>query len=159
MSSPDTYIVDVTYEDGLWVAVVADLPGGATDAETLEQLRDYTRDVISTLTGEEITEEDIVWRLPVVAGEVLGANLPKDQCAIHGYEPVPAGCFRICGECLHAYASEQELLDAHNDVLADMQARKRSHKIPLDDLFEASATDPAVSADQVHCCPMCTHDW
>lgn len=152
----NTYTVDVTYEDGLWVATVEGLPGGATDAETFSQLRDYTRDVISTLIGKDIADADIAWRIPLIEG-VDARALVGDRCAVHGYEPVPPDAFRICVECGHVYASEQELLDAHNAVLLQIQTHSRLQWQRGDEppyVYHA-----AVSADQVHCCPLCTHDW
>jgi hypothetical protein len=54
--------VTVSREDNLWVAVVTDLPGGATDVDHFEDLPDAVRDLVATLT--EIEPEDfwISWR-------------------------------------------------------------------------------------------------
>jgi hypothetical protein len=45
-------------------------------------------------------------------------------------------CFRYCGECLHVYRTEQELVDMYN-------------------LFGHSVTD----AEKIYSCPCCIHDF
>ncbi|MBM7772273.1 transcriptional regulator with XRE-family HTH domain [Actinokineospora baliensis] len=52
------YSVVVSREDDLWVAVVDDLPGGATDVERFRELPDAVRDLIATLRG---VEPDTFW--------------------------------------------------------------------------------------------------
>lgn len=70
-SAPDTeettvnkrtvYDVAVTIKDHLWVAVVKDLPGGAADAERLNELGDQVRGLIATLEGKNLDEFDVRW--------------------------------------------------------------------------------------------------
>lgn len=77
-----------------------------------------------------------------------------DYCAIHGYEPIPAGAFRVCGECWHCYVSAEVLIDAHNQVMDDLRRAEEAQGYPT------GADWRHVSRpDEVHCCPMCTHDW
>lgn len=47
--SAPTYHITVTREDGLWVAVVRDLPAGTTDVERITDLETEVRDLIATL--------------------------------------------------------------------------------------------------------------
>ena len=71
-----------------------------------------------------------------------------DLCALHGYEPIPPGYYRVCGECHHAYATGQDLVDAHNQVVRR--------------LWVADEESPSVLAakpEDVPFCPLCTHDW
>lgn len=62
-----------------------------------------------------------------------------DLCAIHGYEPVPPNCFRICGECGHAYATAEDLLRINHELWGDQ--------------FDVRAVESILD------CPLCTHDW
>ncbi|WP_026454984.1 hypothetical protein [Saccharomonospora iraqiensis] len=59
--SAPTYHVTVTREDGLWVAVVRDLPAGATDVERITDLETEVRDLIATLREVDPYEFDIKW--------------------------------------------------------------------------------------------------
>lgn len=63
-----------------------------------------------------------------------------DWCAIHGVEPVPQGCYLVCPECWHAYATEEELLAAHREVEREFGLR------------------PVACAADVVVCPLCSHD-
>ncbi|RLK54147.1 hypothetical protein [Actinokineospora cianjurensis] len=56
------YSVVVSREDDLWVAVVEQLPGGATDVERFGELPDAVRDLVSTLVGVEPDAFWIEWR-------------------------------------------------------------------------------------------------
>lgn len=57
-----TYSVDVSREDGLWVAVVEGLPAGATDVEKFAELPDAVRDLIASLRDIEPDSFWIDWR-------------------------------------------------------------------------------------------------
>jgi hypothetical protein len=61
---------------------------------------------------------------------------PLAYCWHHGYEP-DVGAFRVCGECAHAFMTEEELISA------DAQWREGQR----------------VAVDDITCCPLCTHDW
>lgn len=58
---PRSHRVDVTREDGLWVAVVDGLPGGATDVEHYDDLDTEVRDLIAGLTDAEPGDLAIDW--------------------------------------------------------------------------------------------------
>jgi hypothetical protein len=64
----------------------------------------------------------------------------KDECFFHGHEPIPDGCYTVCGECWHAYVTEEELLEA--DAVAAEQV----------------GAPPAAKASEVTFCPLCLHD-
>ena len=49
-------------------------------------------------------------------------------CYFHGDEPVPADCYRICGECGHAFTLAA-LLSEHNRVLAQMDAIAEAQRV------------------------------
>lgn len=72
-----------------------------------------------------------------------------DRCFFHGVEPVPNDCYRVCGECGHAFVTAEALLQAEHDV--------------VEEINRASLTDwravPSENADDIHFCPLCTHDW
>jgi hypothetical protein len=78
----------------------------------------------------------------------------EDWCSVHGYEPVPEKYFRICGECGHVYLSAEELLAADAAVVAAIaqSAGAAGDTIPAE-------LHAAQTVSQVHCCPLCTHDW
>jgi predicted XRE-type DNA-binding protein len=56
------YSVTVSREDNLWVAVVDGLPGGATDVERFEDLREAVHDLIATLQDVEPGNFWVQWR-------------------------------------------------------------------------------------------------
>jgi hypothetical protein len=64
-----------------------------------------------------------------------------DECWFHGAEPIPHGCYRVCFECGHAFATAQELLDAERKICREMGIR------------------PSESAEDVDVCPLCTHSF
>jgi len=64
----------------------------------------------------------------------------QDRCFFHGIELIPEGCYRVCGECGHAW-TEEKLLLAHNEI--------------LDEFDHPEVFDP----DEVFSCPLCAHDW
>src|SRR6266545_1982877 len=56
--------VTITREDGLWVAVVNGLTGGATDVEHFTELDSEVRDLIAGLTDVDPHEFDVEWHVP-----------------------------------------------------------------------------------------------
>jgi len=56
------YTVTVSREDNLWVAVVENLPGGATDVERFDDLHDAVYDLIATLTDTEPGDFWVEWK-------------------------------------------------------------------------------------------------
>lgn len=68
----------------------------------------------------------------------------SDDCAIHGYEPVPADYYRLCVECGHVYVTAAEL------VLLDQDVRRRL----------GGERDPSPrTVDEIEVCPLCIHDF
>lgn len=61
----------------------------------------------------------------------------QDNCAIHGPEPIPDPCFRVCRECGHAFETEEDLIQA--------------------ELSEWPGDRPVV--EEIYSCPYCSHDW
>jgi hypothetical protein len=74
---------------------------------------------------------------------VSGTNDVGDECAIHGYEPIPPTYYTICGECWHCFVTAAEL------VTADLDVRR---SIPG---VDAVPRQP----DDIPCCPHCSHDF
>jgi hypothetical protein len=70
------YSVTVSREDNLWVAVVDDLPGGATDVERFDDLHDAVYDLIATLTDSETSEFWVEWKF--LQGSYLLFELLRD---------------------------------------------------------------------------------
>lgn len=56
-----TWVVTVSREDGLWVAVVDGLPGGATDLAHFDDLEVEVRDLISGLADVDPDGFVIEW--------------------------------------------------------------------------------------------------
>lgn len=77
----------------------------------------------------------------------------EDWCAGHQrHEPVPEGVtpYRRCGECWHIFVTEQELIDADNEMMNSIVGIEDGDGIvPL----------PKVKADQIWVCPVCCHDF
>jgi hypothetical protein len=63
-------------------------------------------------------------------------------CFWHGAEPIPAGAYRVCGECWHCWPTPDDLL---RDVLRIYA--------------EIGLQSPPDDADQVWVCPLCSHDF
>jgi hypothetical protein len=56
-----SYTVTVSREEPWWVAVVRDLPGGATEARRLSQLEIEVRDLIAGLTDSDENDLELDW--------------------------------------------------------------------------------------------------
>lgn len=65
----------------------------------------------------------------------------NDECAIHGYEPIPEKYYMICGECYHCFVTAGELLALHNERGAEVG-------LPAE-----------TNLDYIYMCPLCTHDF
>lgn len=72
-------------------------------------------------------------RAQAIHGPWISARdiLPPGECAIHGPEDIPPNPYRVCGECGHAYATAQDLVDEHNRLLAQMAAMPQPVIQPL----------------------------
>lgn len=64
-----------------------------------------------------------------------------DQCWFHGEEPIPDGCYKVCYECGHAFATAEDLLEAERQICAQV------------------GTTPVEKAEDVEICPLCTHSF
>lgn len=74
---------------------------------------------------------------------------PANECAIHGYEPIPLNAFRVCGECWHAYPTAQNLVDEHNKVLQDLANAPEEWSAPPTTLTARKITVTPLDADGV----------
>jgi len=68
----------------------------------------------------------------------------KDECAIHGEEPIPDKYYKICTECWHCFVTAEAL------EIADLNIRQGIMPNRLHEVLPAS---------RIHICPMCTHDF
>lgn len=73
-----------------------------------------------------------------------GGVVDDQHCWSHGYEPVPEGAHRVCGECGHCFVTEQDLIDADREWFTDVE--------PLD-------RPPVRPGSEIYSCPRCTHDF
>lgn len=64
----------------------------------------------------------------------VGSHDIRDECAIHGHEPIPPDCFRVCGECWHAYPTAQALVEEHNKILQEMSQIPEPIQVPRREL-------------------------
>lgn len=83
------------------------------------------------------------------------------HCTIHDtLEPATLDTYRVCGECGHAYATAQDLLDAERAMLTEMRqhADHRALGYPTRDAMLA-AMQPVVDPEKIYACPHCTHDF
>lgn len=55
------YRVTASREDGLWVAIVDDVPAGATDVERVAELDDAVRDLVATYADLEPEDFNLEW--------------------------------------------------------------------------------------------------
>lgn len=69
---------------------------------------------------------------------------PKDQCAIHGYEPVPPNYYMICNECWHCFESAEDLENLDVEVRRSIDPERWHATLP---------------ASEIRICPVCTHDF
>jgi hypothetical protein len=85
-----SYPVSVSREEPWWVAVVAGLPGGATEARRLDQLEAEVRDLIAGLTDTSEDAFDLDWSydLPPELGRPVRQFVEarsRRQAAEHDY--------------------------------------------------------------------------
>jgi len=67
-----------------------------------------------------------------------GDEASPDFCWSHYViEPMPDNCFRVCGECMHVFATEA-------DLIRDMWMEWGDYRH---------------AGDQIHSCPHCIHDF
>lgn len=64
-----TYDVKVSHEDGYWVAVVAGVRGGATEARTLDRLRTEVIDLLVGLLDVRQDDVELRWDYGSALGE------------------------------------------------------------------------------------------
>jgi hypothetical protein len=76
------------------------------------------------------------------------------SCGTH--EPLPDKWYRMCGECLHVFVTEAELVREHNALLAEIRQDVTNVGVPV----PPEGVPPDVTTGkQVFCCPKCIHDF
>lgn len=100
---------------------------------------------------------------PKPVPNTLRATVPlEDLCYFHGVEVEIPGDHRACLECGHIYRTESELIDA------DYKAQKETAEFFRSDQAVMSAADRAAwetaepvmrTSQEIHVCPLCTHDF
>ena len=56
------YGATASHEDGLWVAIVENVPAGATDVDYFADLDEAVRDLIATCADVDHEDFDLEWR-------------------------------------------------------------------------------------------------
>jgi hypothetical protein len=79
------------------------------------------------------------------------------RCFHHGPEPVTDRTYLVCFECHHPFEA-QELLDAHNAILADLRALAAAEPPTADPAWVGASPPDLVDPAEVRVCPLCTHD-
>lgn len=74
--------------------------------------------------------------------------LSLDYCyACDQDEPWPdTGVYMWCMECNHRYLTAQDLVNAHTELIEELNA-------------EHPGLKPKTSADDIYACPLCAHDF
>jgi hypothetical protein len=90
------------------------------------------------------------------------------SCYFHGVEPVPADCYRVCGECGHAFTAAG-LLAEHNKVAARIHAADEAERTGtvvwsptgewVGGLIPDLPPNPETDPDAIPFCPLCAHDF
>lgn len=81
--------------------------------------------------------------------EVIAAIQAGEWCySCCEIEPLPENPFQVCGECMHYWATEQELVDDYNRVVDEINEEEKE-----------IVCERVTSGDQVFCCPRCIHDF
>jgi hypothetical protein len=65
------------------------------------------------------------------------------HCYFHMVDEPDENAVLVCGECMHAFQTEREVIDAHNTMLGEI-----SPVLVL-----------AVTMSDVTACPLCAHDF
>lgn len=74
----------------------------------------------------------------------------------HALEPMTATTYRVCGECFHVFETAQELVDAHNVVIDQInnEPRERGYKS-----MNLAARKTVETVHLIYACPFCVHDF
>lgn len=76
--------------------------------------------------------------------------MSTEYCHVHNMEETDLpGDYRACGECSHIFRTEQELVNAHNEMLRQARGRCPSEPWMAD----------AAAGGEITVCPHCTHDF
>ncbi|MEU4726501.1 hypothetical protein AB0G06_43480 [Nonomuraea dietziae] len=83
-------------------------------------------------------------------------TVSKDYCwSCNKDEPIPpSGAYVVCFECGHVYATEQDLIDAYNRIVTEMNADGARR---YGDAHQPIAL--RTSADGIYFCQHCIHDF
>jgi hypothetical protein len=90
------------------------------------------------------------------------------HCWIHGVDEDGTGAFRICLECNHVYATGQELVDAYNEGVRQVNASPVPPFPPgtvalmagfLPVVANPGPVPEITSPDEAWFCPLCVHDF
>jgi hypothetical protein len=85
--------------------------------------------------------DQVPTKQPCPCGTSGCVNANNDLCVEHyRHEPADEKTYRVCGECWHAFQTEEELIDEFNKVLP-------------------SEVRSVNSGTQVFACPHCAHDF
>jgi hypothetical protein len=86
-----------------------------------------------------------------------GACRSRTHCWSCGTDEPDEPCYQSCLECGHIYRTEQELVDAHNKIINELNAQHDHHR-ECDPLW--CGPIPCVTgAGQIFHCALCLHDF
>ena len=137
-----TYAVTVSRDEPWWVAVVAGLPGGATEARRLDQLEAEVRDLIAGLTDADEDSFDLTWEYALQpdieqpVGRFLAARARR-QAAEEDYAAAQLEAVSALTTAHVSLRDAAELLGLSYQRVAQIRPR-RSGKRPAGRTREAS---------------------
>ncbi len=78
---------------------------------------------------------------------VCSPDCPDYCFSCNAHEPLEPTYYRVCGECLHVFRTEADLLLLHNEILDELS------------VSAVTAVKKVTSGEQVFSCPKCIHDF
>jgi len=128
-----TYTITVSREEPWWVAVVAGLPGGATETRRLDQLETEVRDLIAGLTDVDEDAFDLNWEysLPPKLEEPVHRFLAakaRRQAAEQDYRAAQEQAVEALTTAHISLRDAAELLGLSYQRLAQLRSARAAHR-------------------------------
>lgn len=99
-----------------------------------------------------MSEEALYWRMEAERHAPTLECAPV-HCEIHQADEPEEQAHNICLECNHVYMTPADLIDTYNAIgIQSEQEAIENGWAPL----EFQLVD---DTEQIHFCPLCTHDW
>lgn len=81
-----------------------------------------------------------------------------DYCYVCGQYEDSLRAFRVCFECNHVYKTAQDLLDAHNKILDEVNSEEL-HFWGSEKPVKRKPIPHVTNVEEVYSCPLCIHDF